>query len=139
MKFRERVSVICLYNQQILGFEAVDPHSGEKYFFLPGGAIENGETQIQAAVRETLEETGYIIEIVSQNPISKRYPFHWNGADFDCLTHFYFAKLKGDFHPPMPVQDQDYNKGACWRPVSEIENDFKYSKPIREAVLEMLY
>ena len=57
--YRERSSVIVVHKNKILGFNAVDPTSGAKYFFIPGGKIERSESALQTSVRETLEETGY--------------------------------------------------------------------------------
>jgi len=36
---------------------------------MPGGHVEEGETSAQAAARETMEESGYEIEIVSTKDI----------------------------------------------------------------------
>lgn len=35
---------------------------GDKYYVLPAGKIDPGETQLQAAIRETEEETGILLE-----------------------------------------------------------------------------
>ncbi|MFO0456647.1 MAG: NUDIX hydrolase, partial [Alphaproteobacteria bacterium] len=35
---------------------------GDKYYVLPAGKIDPGETQLQAAIRETEEETGISLE-----------------------------------------------------------------------------
>lgn len=41
---RDRVSVVVVHENRILGFHAEDPHNKMKYFFLPGGKVESGET-----------------------------------------------------------------------------------------------
>ncbi len=43
------------------GFE---PHLG--HWSLPGGVIDEGESAGEAAVRETLEETGLVVEVVRE-------------------------------------------------------------------------
>jgi len=43
------------------GFE---PHLG--HWSLPGGVIDDGESAEEAAVRETLEETGLVVEVVRE-------------------------------------------------------------------------
>ena len=133
-KKRERVSVVCVFEGKILCFLAVDPTSGEKYYFLPGGKIEPGESLVECGERETLEETGYIVRANPSSRVTRKYPFHWDGQDYDCETHFYRAHLNENYHPPAPVKDQDYNKGATWVPLSQIPQAFGYSTAILDAI-----
>lgn len=135
---RERVSVVCTFEGKILVFVAIDPQSGVRYYFLPGGEIEPGESEIACGARETLEETGYRVRIESESKITKAYPFHWNGRDYDCVTHFYRAHLDEVFHAPHPVSDQDYNKGPVWIPTGKIHVMFEYSQAIHDAVEKLI-
>ena len=54
---------VVLRERGILMIErGVEPHLG--YWSLPGGVIDEGESPVEAAVRETLEETGLEVAIV---------------------------------------------------------------------------
>src|SRR5687768_14604849 len=56
--------VLCLSAGRLLLVQHEDPAAGETFWLLPGGGREPGETLAQAAVRETLEETGVDIRVV---------------------------------------------------------------------------
>lgn len=133
---RVRTSIVCVHNQMLLGFYAEDPKTYEKFFFLPGGAIEPEETAPEAAEREALEETGYQVYVNEKSCIDKEYNFKWNGQIFDCLTLFYKAELTS----PMAkaVDDAPYHRGVHWLPLSQIKQAFAYSEDILSAVEELI-
>lgn len=135
-KARVRTSVVCLHQGKLLGFRAEDPVSKKQYVFLPGGAIEPEETAPEAAIRETLEETGFQVELSTSDSVDKEYLFHWKGEDYDCLTIFYRGLLRSPFQ--APVQDADYHQGVVWIPENEIESAFSYSAEILEAIKELI-
>lgn len=128
--YRERASVIVIHDNKILGFHAVDPYDKKKYFFIPGGQIDAGETPAEAAVRETLEETGYKIRLLPDLQLRRRYDFVWNGKVNPCDTVFFVGVLDETWHPPHFVRDADYNKGADWVPISQVQTVFDYDKDI---------
>ncbi len=137
MPVRIRSSVVCIHRNKILVFRAVDPTSQKEYYFLPGGLIEENETAVESAVRETFEETGYKIRVDPMSSIDKDYEFFWNGQSYECTTIFYRAYLDEDFHLPGIVKDASYNKGALWLPVTETDQIFSYHPAIKEAVAEL--
>jgi tRNA(adenine34) deaminase len=134
---RIRTSVVCVHNNKVLGFLATDPFSGTKYFFLPGGAIEENETPVASAVRETWEETGYRVRVDEESAISKQYLFTWNGHEYDCMTIFYRGFLAEPYHNPGMVKDAPYNHGPQWRNLEEVEKIFGYHPVILEAVKKL--
>lgn len=134
-KTRARTSIVIVHENKILGFHAEDPHSHQKYFFLPGGKIEDGETPDQAVVRETLEETGYTV-VVSEGatPVFERYDFPWNGEVFDSQTWFFKGRLEPADQPFHDVRDTSYHQGVAWISISEIDTIFSYHPAILRAV-----
>lgn len=131
---RRRTSLICLHDDKVLGFHAQDPTDHTKYFFLPGGKIEEGETPAQATLRETLEETGYEAEILPGFEYFSAYPFHWDGKDYLSKTIFYAGRLKNAAAAPATVDDESYHRGVAWIPVSDIDQVFAYNSEILTAV-----
>lgn len=134
MKYRLRASTVVVHNNKILTFYAEDPYDGRVFYFLPGGSIESNETAPAAAERETLEETGYKVQVNIDSAIDKDYVFHWNGEDVQCTTIFYRAQILNPFQSVDPVIDAPYNKGVVWVSVENIDETFSYSEEIKEAV-----
>ena len=137
MKFRNRTSLICLHQDTLLVFKAIDPTSQEHYWFLPGGKIEDDETPWACVEREAVEETGYHIQAVQKSEIIKEYFHWWDGQEHACRTYFYKGLLTEPWHEPRPVVDAAYNKGAVWLPLSEAIAFFAYKKEIQDAVIAL--
>lgn len=136
--YRKRASVLVVHKNKVLGFHAIDPHSGAKYFFIPGGGIEDGESPIVSAERETLEETGYRIRIFAETEFRRKYDFPWNGKINPCDTVFYLAELAEPWHAPMEIKDADYHKGVEWIDANKIDKVFAYNKDILWAVQKLM-
>lgn len=137
-KVRVRTSVVVVHENKILGFHAQDPTNKKKYFFLPGGKIEDGESSIEAAVRETMEETGYKIKILPKTKYTKVYDFEWDGEVNRCHTDFYFAILDQKFSEPKKVQDAEYHLGVEWLDLKKVDSTFSYHRDVLLAVQRLV-
>ena len=77
-KSRETVRVIMIDHDKTLLFADSDPGVPEAHWWVtPGGGVDAGETEVQAAVREVAEETGYTLaEGDLRGPIARRHVVH---------------------------------------------------------------
>lgn len=135
---RIRSTAIVFHNNSLLTFFAIDPKDGREFYFLPGGKIEESETAPEAAERETLEETGYLIHADIDSVIDKEYSFYWNGKTIDCLTLFFRAYLVNPLQQPKVVSDASYNKNIVWLPKNEIQNKLNYNDTILNTTLQLI-
>lgn len=108
------VGCLPVWNDQILLCRrAIEPRKG--YWNLPAGYMENGETVEQAAVRETLEETGAEVSLLRLHTVynlptvNQVYLFFLANVEshnFDGGTESLEVKL---FHPDeIPYQEMAF-------------------------------
>ena len=133
---RTRATVICLEGQDFLTIELRDPTTVKRMWSLPGGRIEKNETPEEAAVRETLEETGHLVALHPTARMVTRYLFRWNAIIYDCTTHWFAATLA--CQETEQVEDADYLLGASWLPVRRIDELFAYHPHIREVAKQLI-
>lgn len=138
INFRLRTSVVVLHANKLLTFFAIDPHDGREFYFLPGGLINEDETAPEAAVRECMEETGFLISVEPNTCVDKEYSFLWNGTEYECLTLFYKGRLQHSIQRPRSNEEPEYNKGVYWMPLQEVREKFSYNEVIQEVVLNMV-
>ena len=110
---RERSGVFCFYQNRLLAIELEDPTTKKRFWSLPGGGVETDETVAMAATRETLEETGYQVRLIS-DCFTNEYSFRWNGNIYACTTHWFSAELTSI--EPALVEDAPYLIGNKWLP-----------------------
>jgi tRNA(adenine34) deaminase len=135
---RHRSSVVCRHDSRLLTVRAIDPVGDIHYLFLPGGAIEpTDESPAAAAVRETLEETGYTVRLVGE-PLVLDYQFLWSGKLYDCRTHFFRAELIDPKAAPVEVLFDPLLHGVEWLPIERIDERFAYHATIHNAVQRLL-
>src|SRR3989344_8962646 len=85
------VLVVNDRNEVLLVKRRDDAHVAQGQWTRPIGKVNFGETGVQAAVRETEEETGVIVEILSPIPHEI-----WESINVDegrlCVVREYFGK-----------------------------------------------
>jgi ADP-ribose pyrophosphatase YjhB (NUDIX family) len=135
-KKRLRASTVCEADGHLLVVRLRDPASGVEAFYPPGGGIEEGEAPVDAARRETLEETGLHVEVDAAGELVATYPFVWNANDYDVTTHFFYAtSAKSDL---PAVVDADYHRGAKWLPTLEALDEMAVHPAIAAPVGRLL-
>ncbi|MBP1950422.1 NUDIX domain-containing protein [Virgibacillus litoralis] len=84
--FRDRASVVIVENKRVGLIKRI--REGNIYYVFPGGGIENGETSVDGAKREALEELG--VEVKVKDCISK---VEYNGTQYFFLSEI----IDGEF------------------------------------------
>ncbi len=80
---RLRSGVVVIENEQVLLIKRVK--NGRTYYVFPGGGVEVGETNEQAAIREAFEEVGVYVQLMGL--ICE--------VAFNGTQYFYEAKISG--------------------------------------------
>ena len=69
--WRLSARLLVVHDDALLVMRAYDPvdTSAGEWWEVPGGGVEPGETTLAAAVRETAEETGYVVPLSCVGPV----------------------------------------------------------------------
>ncbi|MHA1930859.1 MAG: NUDIX hydrolase [Candidatus Thorarchaeota archaeon] len=117
------VGVVVFRNNEVLLVRRVtNPDKG--LWSIPGGGVEVGETQSDAAVREVFEETGFrirILELVCTADVI--IPDKTGNIEFHYLLNHYLGELvSGSLRPESPDAE------VCWFPINSLPLDEMPSK-----------
>ncbi len=82
-------------------------------WYLPAGRVEPGETLRDAAIRETLEESG--VEVELEGLIRVEHTPHPKGTRF---RFFFLARPVGD--PSPRTEPNEHTLGAAWKTPDEL-------------------
>ena len=127
-----RAVAIVIHNEHIL---LIRRYNGEKtYYVFPGGHVEPREDVIQAALRETLEETSIHVEV-------DRLLYRYLYDDGRVMSYLLCRYLSGE--PRLSEDAVEVNKinqrntyEPCWLSLTEFANSLVYPLEVRDAILE---
>lgn len=96
VKTRSAVRVVVQAGEELLLFEDSDPgYAQVRWWVTPGGGIDPGETEAEAAVRELAEETGLVVgtdELIG--PVSRRVAVHgYSDMVLEQAEAFYLVRV----------------------------------------------
>jgi 8-oxo-dGTP diphosphatase len=104
---------------------------GRHYFTFPGGGVDEGESDEQAAVREMEEETGLEVKV-----IRKIADIYFGG---DRQPFFLVERISGEYGTGTGEEFGEYDPEygtyqPMWMPLSEILNNPVVPRPLAEIV-----
>ncbi len=107
MNVKNSCKAIIINNGEVLLNYSVN-EQGEKYYILPGGGQNEGESMQETVIRECLEETGYKVKIKKMAAIGERIC-----GGIHKIYHVFLCILENNIKQKPTNQDVN-QKGSEW-------------------------
>lgn len=89
---------------------------------IPGGGLEENETEKECVVRELAEETGFIVDADECVLVINEYYEEWK-----FVSRYYVCKIKGKTQKKLTEREEEFGLEIRWLPVDEgVEAFSKY-------------
>jgi 8-oxo-dGTP pyrophosphatase MutT (NUDIX family) len=114
-------------NNRLLLVRARDPYNSTapEWWEIPGGGVENGEDTVAAAVRETAEETGFLVGRSRVGPVcwSGDVTYRWDSRRCWASLVVHLARVEQPLRrrPPQLTGDEVASLlDICWLPAAAV-------------------
>ncbi len=114
-KTRTACRGIIIENSKILlSYETVTDQ-----WMIPGGGLEENESDRECCIREVAEETGILVDVSEcMLEINEYY------EDWKWINKYFFCKVTGTTETKLTQREQKVGMEARWLPVDEIKDIF---------------
>lgn len=92
----------------------------ENEYSFPKGHLEKGETLVECAQREVLEETAYDVKLLNEDSIGS---YEYDNKEGHIITYMYLFQAE---NPTKKVIKEEDREKMIWVPFEEVEDILSY-------------